>query len=225
MICTLRSMAFALLAIVLLPLSFAHGSLFVSIDSKTIATGSSGYVDVTIRSDSADALAQFGFEFRISTLTPTQLDFVSPQSDAQLTDGAYMFAGDSLAADAGISVGSVTTVVVPNDTYLGGDATLSGLEVPVPALPALLVRLELTTLTSLAPTIGDQFLVELVRGPNTFFQDSEFSDLPFSSTSGTVTIGAIPEPSSLALQAGALLLLMAIASRAQSGRPPRLRVP
>ncbi len=211
-----RSFALALL-IALLLVPAAQAALLVTIGSTTLSTGGSGSVDVTISSDSGtDLLSLFGFEFRISTLGPTQLDFLSPQSDGQLLDAAYVLAGDSLTVDAGIEIGTVTTTVVPHDTFVGGDATLSGLDIPVPMTPALLVRLDLTSLTALPPVVGDQFFIQLVHGPNTFFLDSGFADLPFSSTNGTVTVVEIPEPAALILQAIAFVVLVAAAIRRQA---------
>lgn len=179
----------------------ANAGLFISIANTTIAPGGSGSVDVTVQSDAAsgDLLSQFGFEFRISTLGATQLDFANPQGDSELGDATYIFSGDSLANTAP-PVGAVISVVVPNDAFVGGDATFSGVDVTVGTSARLLARLDLATLTALPPADGDSFSIELIAGQNTFFQDSEFRGIVFQSSAGTITV-AVPEPS------GAVLLI------------------
>ena len=198
-------------ALVVMISQAAQASLVVTVGDATLLTGSTGTVDVMIASDtpSGDLLSFLGFEFRITTGGPTRLDFVDPQSDFQLTDPNYLFAGDSLAA-AFPPVGLVSTTIVPNDTIIGGDATFSGNEINVGATPLLLARLEFTASIALPPIPGDTFTIDLESSVLTFFQDNTFTDLSFSSTSGTVTI-VIPEPSSAML---AIVALTAIAPTA-----------
>lgn len=186
----------------------AQAVLIVSVGDATLLAGGTGTVDVLIASDSpsGDLVSFLGFEFRVSTGGPTRLEFVNPQSDLQLTDPNYLFAGDSLAA-AFPPVGLVSTTIVPNDTIIGGDATFSGNEINVGSTPVLLARLELTAGTVLPPIPGDTFIIDLVPGALTFFQDNTFTNVQFSSTSGTVTI-VIPEPSSAML---AIVALTAVA--------------
>jgi hypothetical protein len=182
----------------------AHAALLVSIGSTTITPGGTGSIDVTVESDAAlgDLLSLFSFEFRISTGGPTQLDFSNPQGDSQLGELGYVFAGDSLAA-AFPPVGSVSGSIAPNDTFIGGDATFSGSDVSVLATARLLVRLDFTAATVLPPVAGDSFVVELIAGQTTAFQDSEFFDVAYEATTGTVTI--VPEPS------GAVMVLCGLA--------------
>src|SRR5688572_22610863 len=63
-------------------------ALVTDVGDASVAPGGATTVDVTISSTLAggEPLAFFGFEFLISTAGPTQLDFVDPQSDSQLTD-------------------------------------------------------------------------------------------------------------------------------------------
>lgn len=200
----------------LLATDMAHAGLLVSIGSTTIAPGATGSIDVTIESDAdlGDLLSLVGFEFRISTGGPTQLDFSSPQADLQLADASYVFFGDSLAG-AFPPVGAVSGTIAPNDTFSGGDATFSGSDVSVGATTRILVRLDFTTKTVLPPVPGDSFSVELIRGPSTSFQDSEFRDVVYQATAGTVTIG-VPEPSGTVLVLCGLACLML--HRASTGR-------
>lgn len=196
----------------------ARADLLISIDSANLAPGASTTVDVVVSSDAplGDELGLFGFEFRISGLGPTRLDFVDPQSDLQLGDANYVFAGDSLAASFP-PVGIVDTTVLPNDTFTGGDATLGGGSITLDATERLLARLEITAATTLPPVIGDSFTIELVAGGFTFFQDDAFNDIDFSSTPGAVTI--VPEPGSNLLCLSGLLALCLIAFRSSRCRP------
>lgn len=201
----------------------ATAGVLISIADALVPEGGVAYVDVSIESDSTagDPLSIFGFEFRISTAGATQLDFLDPQSDSQLSSGSYMFAGDSLA-DLFPPVGTVGTTVVPNDTYFGGDGTASGGNVLVGALARLMVRLEVTTNTLLPPVAGDQFSIELIPGPNTFFIDSEFNDIAYSSAPGTISIVAVPEPASCSLLLIGSLFVVPWLSSAIGARQARL---
>jgi hypothetical protein len=193
----------------------AKADLIVSAADITLAPDSTGFLEVLIRSTpGTPRLDIFGVEFRIQTVVGIhRLEFVDPPSDAQLVDPSYIFAGDSAAATAGAPSGIISSFLVPQDTYLGGDGTLSGAGVDVPSTDRLLVRLELTTVTALRPVAGDVFSISLVSSGNTFFRDPAFNDIDFLSVPGTVTIvgaptAVVPEPSSILLFAiGGCVLL------------------
>ena len=63
--------------------------------------GSTGYVDVMISSNATggDLLNAFNLDFRLSSQGQTRLEFMSTQSDPQLTDSNYVFYGNSLDHD------------------------------------------------------------------------------------------------------------------------------
>lgn len=185
-----------------------RADLVITVQDGVIPQAGSGAIDVLI-SGSGDLLSSFNFEFRITTAGLTRLEFVDPQSDEQLGDASYVFAGNSLAVDDGVPIGNVSTTSVPNDTFIGGDSTADFGDVPVTS-SRLLVRLNLTAVTGLAPVEGDTFTISLVPltspgdlGDASFFVDSAFEPIAYTSTSGTVTIGpaaaVVPEPSTLAL--------------------------
>ncbi|QEG41241.1 hypothetical protein [Roseimaritima ulvae] len=195
----------------------AKAGLIIKGHDTTIQVGGTTTVDFTIESDSVDFLQAINFSFGITTAGPTRLEFVSPQSDLQLLDGSYVFAGDSHAADSGFPVGFVGTAATPNDTYSGGDFTCSFFDVAVDGTAKLLVRLEVTTQTTLPlfnPVAGDTFTITMAE-PNTDPFQPDFSDsfgivvpvLPPSSTgpssdfTATVTVvnavNAVPEPASV----------------------------
>lgn len=199
-------------------LNTSRADFVVTIQDAQIEPGSSGFVDVLIGSDAplGDPLNFFNFEFRISTAGVTHLEFMSPQPDPQLTDPGYVFFGDSLAQNASLPVGNVFTVVTPNDTFIGGDTKDSPGDVLV-TNNKLLARLEVTAATVLPPITGNTFSIQLVPSDNTFFADSDFNFIAFSSSPGTVTIGstAIPEPGSFVLVAlaGVLTAIARVGTR------------
>ncbi len=203
----------------------AHAGLLIRVGDASLAPGSTGTVDVTIESDSlsGDPLANYGFEFRIGTAGLTRLEFVDPQSDSQLTSPNYVFFGDS-AATGVVAIGTVGTVVVPNDNYVGGDGTLSGNNVNVPIAGRLLAQLDITALTLSPPSLGDTFTIDVILGPNTFLQDQGFNDVEFLTVSGLVTI--VPEPTTAALGWCGLAILGIARRRVQRSQfhVPRLSV-
>ena len=191
----------------------AQAGIMVSVGNLDLQPGGSGFVNVMIKSSGSltTDLNAYNFEFRIDTLGATRLEFVSPQSDPQLIDPDYVFSGDSADAIFAAPVGAVSTAVVPNDTFIGGDGTFSGNDVAI-GTSQLLARLEVKTATLLPPVAGDQFTISLIPSGNTFFVDSFYNSVSFTSTPGTVTIAqSVPEPSSLLLwlSLGALGLIAA----------------
>ncbi len=204
------------------------GMLTISIESTQFSPGSAGTVDVWISSDGADTLNRFNFEFRIDPVgaTATELQFLDPQSDSQLSNAGYVFSTGSLKRDGQVlpppfpgfppiiiaptPVGSVSTTTSPNDTFIGSDVSTAN-NVSLGATPRLLAELDLVSGSgTLAPNMGDSFTISLIAGPNTVFHpDSSSSTLDYTSSSGTITFAsAVPEPSGLALMAfGSLALL------------------
>jgi hypothetical protein len=173
----------------------------VDVGNLNLAVGQTGTVDVTIRSTGSDVLDMFGGEFRIATMGGTQLEFVNPPTDTQLSDPGYLFNGDSAAASVSPPSGNVLTNSTNNDTYIGGDGTLSGNGVTVPGSSTLLLHLLVTANTISPPQVGDTFQINLTSGAFTFFSGPgpNFDNIPASFSPGTVTItgAAVPEPASL----------------------------
>lgn len=201
-------------------LGSAEAAIHLSIGNIAMAPGSAGVIDVWVSSDSpSEVLGQYGIELQIQTLVGTsQLEFVSTQSDSQLADSNYVFFGDSAVAPG--PVGVVNSIFGPDDNYVGSDISLSGANYAVNPTAKLLSRLDLTTLTGNPPQAGDQFLIVVVPGVNTYFADSEFDFYDYDSTGGLVTIEtqstSIPEPLSMAvwgLFAGGVMLIRRRSSR------------
>jgi hypothetical protein len=188
-----------LLAAALAALCLAGGGradVILTVESITLAEGTAGTVDVSIRSTTgADLLEAFGLEFRITTASGGELRFLNPQTGGHLSDGNYLFFNNSTSALAPPG-SNVSTTTYADDTYIGGDTTLAGM-VTVPVSDRLLARLELTPAAgAAAPQAGDTFLISLVSGPNTFFiaDLSDPVEVPFTVTPGAVVITAVPEP-------------------------------
>lgn len=195
----------------------AHAALVISADNVLVGPGfSEVQVDVWIRAASADVtLTNFDFEFLVAPVagTSSELRFLNPQQDLQLSDPNYVFAGGSVRRDglppffsAG-PVGDVSESVTPDDTFDGGDISHDGF---IPFAPVtlttdrrLLVRLQLIPdPDGVTPDIGDQFVIDLIEEPIT-----TFGGLTYEFEGGTITVGegpvtVIPEPSGLTIFAG-----------------------
>ncbi|MFO0889624.1 MAG: hypothetical protein U0790_10855 [Isosphaeraceae bacterium] len=194
----------------------AWGGLILSAGPLTLTpgAGSTGTITISVASsDGTDVLDAFGVEFRLTSSTGHYLSFVSPPADAQLGDPAYLFHDDSVSELVGPPSGSVSTVDNPDDTYIGGDGTLSGLGVAVPTQDAakILLVLQVTVPEDSGVQDGDVFQLSLIRGPSTFFlgpipSDGEPPSLDVRFDGASIRISAVPEPSSLVTAAIGLTL-------------------
>ncbi len=184
----------------------------VSIQSANIARNGSGEVSVLVTGDSSP-INLVGYEFQISPLggATSQLQFLE-ESESFLGDANYLFAGNSFAAGDGLpsTVGTVSTSILPSDTFIGGDNTNDFADVAISG-SKLLVKLALQHLVGPADpdlTIGHQFSISLVPSSgdsngfgggtsNTGLLSSSMTGVAFSSQAGVVTVVEIPEPSAI----------------------------
>ncbi|MGD9632155.1 MAG: hypothetical protein AB7O59_24490 [Pirellulales bacterium] len=190
----------------LLATATARADFIVTVGNVSLGPGSTGYLPVYIKSDSSDALAITSFEFRITTGGPRRLEFLnspSPASDPTFSDPTYVFAGNSLDEDLNLPLGVAALATVPNDSFIGGDATADFSDVAVSTSDFLLAMLPINAATALPPIAGDTFTITLVPpsapglDANTGFADSSAQFSEFSSIPGSVLI--VPEPSVLTL--------------------------
>lgn len=223
----MKSFAKLGLAVCLFSLAVIHshsadaGSIFsIAIQDVSLPPDGSGEVSVSI-SGAGESINLAGYEFQISPVggATSQLQFLE-ESEAFLSDASYLFVGNSFAASDGTSssVGTVSTNVLPNDTFVGGDSTndLSDVAISGSKLMVKLAVQHSTGPADPATTAGHEFAISLVPmsgdssafaggSSNTGFVDNAFNGIGFASQSGTVTI-AVPEPATL------LLLIVAAAS-------------
>ncbi len=212
-----------------------RAELVVTVSDATIAPGTTGTLDVyltsTAASTSPDTINNYAFDLLITPTTAGELKFSDSQSFSYLNDSSYVFHGNS--ADAGNSppsggAPSTSSSGYANDSFVGFDNTsdFSTVSLSSSSKKVLLASLTLdatitsageTFTVSLVPTSGDG---SMNSGASSYFNvvDSGFNQIsavPFTSNSGTVTIGtaSVPEPSTLVL--GLTGLLLAAGDRAR----------
>jgi hypothetical protein len=195
----------------------ARANLIVGVGDLQLSPGGSGYVDVNVSGD-YDLLQACGFEFRITTSGPSRLEFTNFQPVGYLAEPNYVFANDSYA-QANPPVGGVSEINVPNDTFTGGDMTLSRSDVTVIA-SRLLARLQVTAETLAPPEAGDSFSISVQPSSSSFFQNRDGGPLGYTASAGTVTI--VPEPCTLWMLAAAcgVGLLWVACCRRRGNRVP-----
>ncbi|QDV36431.1 PEP-CTERM sorting domain-containing protein [Tautonia plasticadhaerens] len=201
----------------------ARAELIVSVTDATLTPGGSAVVDVLVAGDGVAALDLFSIVVRLEGVPGgRRLVFVAPgpgsQTDGQLSDPSYLFAGDSVFA-GGIA-GTLADEPNPSDTYIGGDGTLSGSGVLVPMTPTLLTRLQLTGSMADTPIIGDRFrvVVDLLDARSSFL-DAALDPIPIR-FAGPGIVSVVPEPSGLALLSAGLAAVGLAARREARVRRP-----
>lgn len=235
---SLLSLAF-ILAVVATP---ARADLLITFNSPTITQGGTGTLDVYLSSNaslsSPDLLNNFAYTIQISGTN--NLQFSSAQSFSYLTNSQYIFAGDSENQSTSTPGGVVTKTVYANDTFVGFDSTASGHSISLSS-SSTHVLLAALTVDATITNPGDTYTVSLIpasgdgsmnSNSQTYFDvldlgtGNETSAVPFSSTSGTVTISAaaVPEPSSI-VQGLTALLIMAGVGGVRRRRPQRGGLP
>ncbi len=174
----------------------AQAALVINVGNLFLNPGETKSVDVLFDA-SGDSLQAFGVRLQIDAPANGLLRFGNPPSDAELSAGNYVFAGDSFAALNG-PFSSVFATTTTDDTYDGGDITNSGSGISITNTNNLLVRVDITALAGATP---GTFSLNFDDTNSTFFDENAVS-VDFTSISGTITVNspnAVPEPSSFAL--------------------------
>jgi hypothetical protein len=212
----------------------ARAGLVVSIGSTTVAKGSTGTLDVYLSStaspSSPDHINDYAFSLQITPNTVGDLAFSASQGFGYLNSSQYVFFGNSADYIAGLTSpppigGTILTTVYAGDSFLGFDNTNNFAQVSLSSSSGQ-VLLAALTLDASITSAGESFTVSLVpssgngsshSSASTYFNvvDSNFNELsavPFTSTSGTVTItaAAVPEPASIISGLTAFLVLSGV---------------
>ena len=175
----------------------AQGGIIVNVGSLTLAPGGTGFVNVSITGDGGptDLFNLFQLELNIAPLgNPRRLEFIDPQSTAYVSDADYIF-----LANSGGPFIDPPPPPNPIITLLVGDFAADGSDVLV-GTTSLLARLAVTTNTALPSMEGDEFVISIVSGANTYFDSTTANNISFTFNSGTVTITSpppvttVPEP-------------------------------
>ena len=191
-------------------------------------------MDITNTGTSSVQINDYSIQLVIAPTngTLTQLAFSSPtdQQLGYLSSSNYIFQNDSVCSFAPAIRGRHgDSTVYPNDTFNATDSTADGNTVTIASNQTyLLAMLPITTLTQLDPQAGDTFMVSLAPdsgngssngGSPTYFNVLDFnpnsptyfeelSAVPYTSTSGMVTIlpASVPEPASIVCGLTAMLI-------------------
>ncbi len=205
------------LALLILGMSAARAPADMVIalgNDLNVAPGGIGFIDIAISytpgTSTDNTLADFALELHVAPVSATsQLQFV--QGPDPYTNSNYVFYGQSFKQDNGpLQFWNLpSSNPASNDTLTGGDAADPSVGpgyVTIPPTGAgtlLLGTVEFQAAPGATP--GDSFQISLVNDPlQTYFDGNTDSGIPYtynSLTGGMVTIGAVPEPSSLVLAA------------------------
>lgn len=186
--------------------SASWADLIVDIQDASFSPGGTGFVDVLISSNSTDDLGRFSAKFQITQTSgggvlAFQNDFdlnsadADRQTNSERSDGNYVFGG-TLGTDASFvsqQVGNAQTLLQIDRS--SADVTLDG-------GTKLLARLELTHLLPAGTTTGGTYEISLASDPFTRFQLLNGEAVTIAAQSfdsanfGTITVSAVPEPSS-----------------------------
>ena len=171
--------------------------LSVTPSAATYNAGDTGFLDVMIYSDAADALDSFLFGLNITGGAGAV--FSAVQTEAFLTDPNYVFFNRSANVNVPLPATTVggSTISVADVSYDTGSLPLPGDPLPLvlPGIgsPLLLARVEFDAVSA------GVFNFDIDGGST--FSDVGFSNFDFTSTGGSFTVNsaAVPEPASIML--------------------------
>lgn len=173
--------------------------LSVTPSAATYNAGDTGFLDVMIYSDAADALDSFLFGLNITGGAGAV--FSAVQTEAFLTDPNYVFFNRSANVNQALPATSVggggSTISVADVSYDTGSLPLPGDPLPIvlPGIgaPLLLARVEFDAVSAGVYNVA-------IDGGSTF-SDVGFNNFAFTSTGGSFTVNAaaVPEPASIML--------------------------
>jgi len=167
----------------------ADFSFSLSPSSPTFVEGNPVFVDVLLSSNSMDALDGFSANFSLSG--GAGLQFTAPQAESHLTNTSYVFYNRSnslLNSLPSTVVNSASSMNVSDvsDNGMGGSNPFS---VGGVGSESLLARLNLGALSA------GNYTLELLNTSS--FSDVGFNNFIFNTPSLSITVAAVPEPTSV----------------------------
>ena len=197
--------------------------LSVTPSAATYNAGDSGFLDVMIYSDAADALDSFLFGLNITGGAGAV--FSAVQTEAFLTDPTYVFFNRSANVNQALPATNVggggSTISVADVSYDTGSLPLPGdplpLVLPGIGAPLLLARVEFDAVSA------GVFNVDI--DPGSTFSDVGFNNFNFTSTGGSFTVNAaaVPEPASIMLACVTGLAAGAMRYRRRKAKSEKLK--
>jgi hypothetical protein len=188
----------------------AHAGIIVSVNSVSVAPGTTGaFIEFNI-TNTGPVQNIAGFNLGV-TVAGTDITFTGGDQSTTLT---YIFSGDSFNLNNGFPF---TTVPPPNgQTAQAGDLSDSGLGNSMNAETLGLGRLSFDVSQFAAGVYSVTIAPDCSVFSNcTSFSDSNFNDVPFTVSNGTITVTSeAPEPSAFLLS---LLIVPMIALRRRKG--------
>lgn len=225
----LRLTSMALLAccfLIGLPNESSAADMVVRVQSGSINTADASqdfYVWLDNNTGSSISFATFSLKLILEPLGSNALSFATDANQANLysnpSDYAnYVFSGNSLNKD--ILDGDptaypwvISTSVSSDDSYSVSDITADTADAIIPDGSSLL--LAIVRVLPGSAQAGDLFGLNVVTGGETSFTKEDFSDVPFSTTDGVITV--VPEPSAYLMGCTAALAIGFVAKRRKSG--------
>lgn len=169
-------------------------------------------ISVNLENDSMSVLnlATFSLQLSISPTGPERVEFDPNTQPNSLVNSNYIFFGNSAAEDDPFTPWNVSSNGSgTNNEFTFTDLTSDTLNVTLAAGEIkLLADIRMNPgIGSFAPQPGSQFLVSVVSGGTSFY-DELLNPVSFSSSPGTLSV-AVPEPSTYALiTTGAVIMVL-----------------
>ncbi|MFO0907147.1 MAG: hypothetical protein U0794_02085 [Isosphaeraceae bacterium] len=186
--------------------SAARAGLILEIGNSVSTVPGSGTFDVTIRSDGAGTYNLAGFQFDLVVAPAFQIDFTASRTTTGLGGApAYVFA--TSLADLDANAPSNAASPLPATSLIVYDAEASGARSITPASPVYALA-QVSYLVK--PTAPGNTVVPVLFGTVVLADDNAQPIMDFQLVNGSITLSAVPEPTSLRLS---LVLLSCVLGR------------
>ncbi|MFK8114416.1 MAG: hypothetical protein AB8B91_19595 [Rubripirellula sp.] len=184
----------------------ANAGIVLTVESSSIAAGGSTLIDVSILSDDmlGDSIAFYDVQLEIQPLLATagtDIVFSGAQPESFLDDPNYLFAGTSFAKAFAVDATFVDLGMPQRLSVTDSNEPLANALITGPQLLAQLqVQHQFPIGVDPSTLIGDQFRISVISA--SFDVESANNLIPYAGpvsfgNSGTLTVSAVPEPTSL----------------------------